>query len=189
MHNRTNDRASMRAIRKQHVAALGAPGLARDATALAALALPHLANFSLIGSYTAVGSEIDPAALEAVLRLRGQIIALPMVSDATTPLYFAQHDIEDSLTPGPMGHIPQPLASAKRVQPEALLVPLLAVDARGYRLGQGAGHYDRTIAAMRPIFTLGLAYDCQIVDHVTQALWDEPLDAIVTPTRFIPAQR
>jgi 5-formyltetrahydrofolate cyclo-ligase len=185
MIDRTAHRAHMRALRKAHVAALGQEALAEQWAALAARALPHLANFSVIGSYHAVGSEVDPASLEAILRLRGQIIALPIVIDAALPLHFAQHDVGDELTPGPMGHILQPLGSARHLQPEALLVPLLAADARGYRLGQGAGHYDRTIAALKPIFTLGLAYDCQIVPHIQEALWDESLDAIVTPTRIL----
>jgi 5-formyltetrahydrofolate cyclo-ligase len=185
MIDRTAARAHMRAIRKAHVAALGQEAITKEWAALAARALPHLANFASVGSYHAMGSEVDPASLEAILRLRGQIIALPIVIDAQSSLHFAQHDLADDLTPGPMGDIPQPLGSAHRMLPGALLVPLLAADARGYRLGQGAGHYDRTIAALKPVFTLGLAYDCQIVPQVQDEAWDEPLDAIVTPTRWI----
>jgi 5-formyltetrahydrofolate cyclo-ligase len=183
--DRHAERARLRALRKAHVAAHGA----FDAQALAALALPHLAPFNVIGSYYAVGSEIDPATLEAVLRLRGQTIALPIVTDAHTPLLFTQYESGDDLRAGPVGGIPQPLRSAPKVAPEALLVPLLAIDRRGYRLGQGAGHYDRTIAQLKPIFTIGLAYDCQIVEHVAEQAWDEPLDAMLTPTQWIIAQR
>ncbi len=183
---RAAERARMRALRKATVAANGGPP---SFATMTALALPHLADFSIIGSYVAVGSELDPAPLEAVLRLRGQVIALPIVTDAQTPLHFARHELGDEMEAGPMGGIPQPLRSAPRAVPDALLVPLLAVDRRGFRLGQGAGHYDRTIAALRPIFTIGLAYDCQLVDHVEGASWDEPLDAILTPRQWIIARR
>jgi 5-formyltetrahydrofolate cyclo-ligase len=185
MMDRTAHRAHMRTIRKAYVAARGPDAIAQEAAALAARALPLLAGFSVIGSYVAVGSELDPAPLEAILRLRGQRIALPVVSAADTPLRFAFHETVDTLTAGPVGNIPQPLASAQLAQPDALLVPLLAADARGCRLGQGAGFYDRTIAARKPIFTLGLAFDCQLVAHLDQAPWDEPLDAIMTPTRLL----
>jgi 5-formyltetrahydrofolate cyclo-ligase len=183
--DRTAQRAHMRALRKAYVAGQTAEALAQDHAALAALTLPQLADFWIIGSYMAVGSELDPAPLEAILRLRGQRIALPIVTDAQSPLHFAFHDVDDVLTTGPIGKIPQPISSAQMAEPEALLVPLLAADPRGVRLGQGAGHYDRTIAARRPMFTLGLAYDCQIVDHIVEAPWDVRLDAIVTPTRLI----
>ncbi len=183
--DRTAHRAQMRKLRKAYVAARSPDALAQDALALAARALPLLAGFSVIGSYVAAGSELDPVALEAALRLRGARIALPMVRAADAPLCFAHHALGDDLTAGLIGTVPQPLACASIVQPDALLVPLLAVDPRGYRLGQGAGYYDRTIAARKPIFTLGIAFDCQIVAHVTQAPWDEPLNAIVTPTRVL----
>jgi 5-formyltetrahydrofolate cyclo-ligase len=189
MMDRTAYRAQMRKLRKAFVAGRSTEALAQDAMALAAHALPLLADFSVIGSYVAIGSEFDPAPLEAILRLRGQRIALPIVRAADAPLDFAYHELGDELTAGPLGSIPQPLASAPIAQPDSLLVPLLAIDPRGYRLGQGAGFYDRTIAARKPIFTLGLAFDCQLIAHIAQAPWDEPLDAIVTPTRFIPIDR
>jgi 5-formyltetrahydrofolate cyclo-ligase len=183
--DRQAERVRLRAMRKAHIAVHGPPNM----HLMAALALPHLADFPVVGSYCAVGSELDPALLEAVLRLRGQTIALPIVTDAKSPLHFAHYEASDELTAGPIGSIPQPLRSAPQVAPDALLVPLLAIDRRGFRLGQGAGHYDRTIASLRPIFTVGLAYDLQIVEHVADEPWDEPLDAILTPTQWITARR
>jgi 5-formyltetrahydrofolate cyclo-ligase len=183
--DRVAERAKMRGVRKRYVADQGAVAIRQAAEALAQLARPHLAPYAVIGSYWAVGSEMSPAPLEAELRRAGHIIALPRVTDRETPLHFAHHDIGDRLELGPVGGIPQPTADAAVVRPDALLVPLLAADVRGYRLGQGAGHYDRTIAVLRPVYTIGLAHDCQIINWLIDAPWDEPLDALVTPTRWI----
>ncbi len=64
-------------------------------------------------------------------------------------------------------------------------MPLLAVDRRGTRLGQGGGHYDRTLATLRaagPVLAVGMAWDCQLVDALPTDPWDEPLDALATPS-------
>lgn len=183
--DRAAERAKMRAMRKAYVASLGKAANLEAQHTLAQLAAPQLKPYKFIASYRAIGSEMDPAPLEVLLRLAGHIIALPQVVDRDTPLNFARYEPGDRLEPGPVGAIPQPLGSAPQLRPDALLVPLLAVDTRGYRLGQGAGHYDRTIAARKPIFTLGLAYECQIIAGLAQEPWDEPLDAIVTDKQWV----
>jgi 5-formyltetrahydrofolate cyclo-ligase len=91
------------------------------------------------------------------------------------------------LMPG-LGGIPEPAADLPMVRPDLLLVPLLAVDRSGNRLGQGGGHYDRTLAALRatqPTIAIGLAWDVQLVDAVAAEPWDQPLDAIATPSAFL----
>ncbi len=183
--DRTAERVRLRSLRKRYVTEQGDAAIRQACIMLAARACACLAPYKIIGSYWAVGSEINPAPLEALLRQAGHIIALPRVTDRTTPLHFARYDVGSTMEPGPVGAIPQPRDDAPVLRPDALLVPLLAADVRGFRLGQGAGHYDRTIAALRPVYTLGLAYDCQIIARVADAPWDEPLDAIVTPTRVL----
>ena len=67
-----------------------------------------------------------------------------------------------------------------------VLLPLLGFDHQGFRLGQGGGYYDRALASLRfrrPLL-VGLAYDCQRVEVVPREAWDQPLDAVVTPTRI-----
>ncbi|MBL8906323.1 MAG: 5-formyltetrahydrofolate cyclo-ligase, partial [Rhizobiales bacterium] len=69
------------------------------------------------------------------------------------------------------------------VHPDVLLVPMLAFDRRGYRLGYGGGYYDRTLAALRvlkPITAIGIAYSGQEIAEVPHGSWDEPLDWIMT---------
>ena len=84
--------------------------------------------------------------------------------------------------------MPSPPASAPEVLPNLLITPLLAFDRKGGRLGQGGGHYDRTLANLRrqrPVFVLGVAFAGQEIDAVPVADHDQRLDAIVTETEFI----
>ena len=88
----------------------------------------------------------------------------------------------------------QPRARGAIMEPTVILVPLLAADARGFRLGQGGGHYDRLLAGLPDrgaVLVIGLAWDMQIIAHVPDDPWDMTLDATATPTRWIvpPAAR
>ena len=108
-------------------------------------------------AYTPVGSEIDPRGVARPL-------LLPRVTGG--PLDFVATD-------GTVG------------VPAIILVPLLAVDATGTRLGQGGGHYDRTLAALRavgPVMAIGIAWEVQRVTTLPVEPWDMPLDALATPS-------
>jgi 5-formyltetrahydrofolate cyclo-ligase len=83
-------------------------------------------------------------------------------------------------------NVPEPAASAKERRPDLLIVPLLAFDNDGYRLGYGAGYYDRYLSehrAKRTIRAIGIAYAGQHVDKLPHEPHDEPLDAVVTEER------
>jgi 5-formyltetrahydrofolate cyclo-ligase len=152
--------------------------------ALAAHTLPHLGAPAIVGSYAAVGDELDPTALEQAAAALGWRTAFPRVA-GTGPLIFHAADRAD-LSPG-FRSIPEPPADAPIVSPDVLLVPLVGADLSGNRLGQGAGHYDRTLANLRqqgPILAIGLAFDVQLVPSLPAESWDEPMDAIATPTAF-----
>jgi 5-formyltetrahydrofolate cyclo-ligase len=87
--------------------------------------------------------------------------------------------------------IPEPKADKPVLEPNVLLVPLLAFDARGGRLGYGGGFYDRTLAGLRakkPIVAIGLAYDEQQVDAVPHLDYDQRLDWVLTPSGPIRCQ-
>lgn len=151
----------------------------------------------LFGGYRAMPDELDPGPLMAALAARGGQLALPRMIGKGQALQFHLWRPGDSLVAGTWG-IKEPLASARKCLPDILLVPLLAVDLKGNRLGYGGGYYDRTIEAVRlmraiwgmaPLITVGLALDALVVDAVPQSDYDKPLDWVLTPTRAIEALR
>lgn len=181
---RKAERQAARAARAAFVASLDA--LARNALedALARLLLPHLGAPGVLGSYAASGDEIDPQAIEQAAEAQGWRLAFPRVAGAG-PLGFHAARFPE-LVAGFRG-IAEPPPGAATVRPDVLLVPLVAADLRGNRLGQGGGHYDRTLASLRAsgrILAIGLAWDVQLAAAVAAEAWDQPLDAIATPSAF-----
>ncbi len=86
--------------------------------------------------------------------------------------------------------MPEPPGTAPEAQPSLVLAPLLAFDRSGARLGQGAGHYDRTLAALRAqgqVTAIGLAFAEQEVGRVPTGAHDQKLDGVLTPDAYIPA--
>ena len=138
--------------------------------------------------YHAIHSELSPALLLKALADRGVPIALPVTPAAGKPLQFLGWRPGDRLGEGRFG-TKQPVAGAPPVRPHVVLVPLLAFDLAGWRLGYGGGYYDRSIAALRddgmPVVAIGVGYDGQRVDKVPVGPYDMPLDAVLTPTGLI----
>ena len=116
----------------------------------------------------------------------GGRLALPVTLAADAPLIFRAWRAGDEPQIDAFG-VPTPPASAPQVTPGLVICPLLAFDKAGGRLGQGGGHYDRTIAALRaagPVFVLGLAYAGQEVDALVMEPHDQRLDAILTENGY-----
>lgn len=181
--DRKAQRRTARLARRSFLAGLN-PAIRRAfEAALADQILPHLGPPGVLGTHAAVGDEIDPHVIEGAAVALGWSLAFPRVADGPLGYHLASFDM---LSPGYRG-IPEPAPDLPQARPDVLLVPLLAADRTGNRLGQGGGHYDRTLAAIRaagPVLAIGIAFDMQIVDTVTAAPWDQPLDAIATPTAF-----
>ena len=138
---------------------------------------------AIIAGYAAINGEADPFPLMATLNAQGHALCLPRIEART--LVFRSWKPGDKLVPGPM-NIPEPDAKAKERRPDLLLVPLLAFDRDGYRLGYGGGYYDRYLSEhrrKRTIKAIGIAYEGQAVDELPRESFDEPLDAVVTETR------
>lgn len=131
-----------------------------------------------IGGYHAHYDEADPALLLARLVELGCAVALPRVTATDAPLEF--HHVPDGavLEPGSFG-IPEPLAHWPRAVPDVLLVPLLAFDRHGHRLGYGGGFYDRTLAALK-VPAIGIAYAGQEVSSLPAEAHDMALSFILT---------
>lgn len=145
----------------------------------------------IISGFLPIGDEIDPGPLMQVLRARGWRLALPVMQGRAAPLLFRTYVPGDALDTVQWG-IREPKPEQPVVLPDVLLVPLLAFDPAGNRLGYGAGHYDRTIARLKtlqPIVTLGLAFDAQRIDAVPHLGYDEPLDWVLTPSGPMECQR
>jgi 5-formyltetrahydrofolate cyclo-ligase len=136
-------------------------------------------------------AEINVLPLLARLVSEGWRTALPIVMAKGAALTFR------AWAPGePTGRgiwdIHIPLETAAELQPDVLLVPMLAFDRRGYRLGYGGGFYDRTLAELRklkPVVAIGVAYAMQEMDEVPTAAYDEPLDWILTERGVIEPKR
>ena len=159
----------------------------REAAAVSvAVPLPILFDRppAVVSSYWAIGEEFNPEALEAALRARGHTIALPVMTGRTAPLTFRAWHPGDALIERTWG-IREPRADAPMVVPDIVLLPLLAFDALGFRLGYGGGYYDRTLNALRQlklVMAVGLGFSEQRVDAVPHLDYDQRLDFVLTPS-------
>ena len=142
------------------------------------LALPELQAAERIFAYCSVVPEVDTHAILAQARRCGKMVALP-VPEAGGQMYFARYD--GALVPGRYG-IPQPPRSAPVLQPQPgdlMLVPALAYDRAGRRLGRGGGYYDRCLAQL-DCCTVGLIRAAFLLDALPTAWNDMPVAAVVT---------
>jgi 5-formyltetrahydrofolate cyclo-ligase len=142
---------------------------------------------AIVAGYWAIGDELDLGPTLTALAARGDRLALPVTGRRGSALVFRQWVPGEPLESGPMG-TSHPRPSAPAVTPTVLLIPLLAFDARGARLGYGAGFYDRTLAALRaagPVAAWGIAFDEQEEPEVPIDSRDQPLTGIITDRRVI----
>lgn len=141
----------------------------------------------IVGGYWPIGDEIDPRVLLSKLDREGCGLALPVVVTETKSLIFRTWRPGYPLESGTYG-IPVPAVPTEALVPELLLVPLLAFDRSGHRLGYGGGYYDRTIRSLREqgsLAAVGLAYAAQEVPIVPREADDEALDWVVTEREAI----
>ena len=144
-----------------------------------------------IASYRPVGSEADPAPIEALAFRAQACTGFPRI-DANGLMRFHTLGPSRSFERSPWG-FEQPAADGWPLVPALVLVPLLAFDRRGTRLGQGGGHYDRALAALtasesqegyRPL-KVGIAWSVQEMADLPREPWDIPLDIVITEREWI----
>ncbi|MBV1866461.1 MAG: 5-formyltetrahydrofolate cyclo-ligase [Marinosulfonomonas sp.] len=158
-----------------------AMGPDRNRKAVAHL-LTHLKPLKgkIIAGYMAIRSEVDP--LDAMTELtRSGPVCVPVVVGAGQALEFRQWTPGCAMEKGAFGAM-IPLKSAVLV-PEVIILPLVAFDPSGIRLGYGGGFYDRTLQALRangPLHTVGFAFQAQQSDALPSEPTDQRLDCIVT---------
>jgi 5-formyltetrahydrofolate cyclo-ligase len=152
--------------------------------------LPELRRARGIAAYTATSEEADPSAAVALLRAAGARVAMPRVAGPhTLELHWVDEPAE--LVVGAYGILePSPHADpAKPALVDATLVPGVAFDSAGRRLGFGGGYYDVLLPKLRDdALAIGLAFDEQIVGEVPSGTRDATVDVVVTPSRLLRAR-
>jgi 5-formyltetrahydrofolate cyclo-ligase len=141
-----------------------------------------IAPGTVVSGFMPLKSEISPLPLMRKLAEAGAELALPVVAGRGKPLVMRGWRWGAPLASGVWG-IREPMPEAPQVDPDILLVPLLAFDRSGQRIGYGAGYYDLTIAQLRakkPIVAVGLAFAAQEIAHVPRTPFDAPLDLVLT---------
>lgn len=179
-------RAEMRALRREHVAALaeGTRGLLflRPPAAIAGL----VEEDGIVGLYHATAFEAPTRSYARWFYETGRAVALPWFAARGAAMSFRlwtdPYD-DEGLEIGPFGTL-QPSTTAAEVTPDLAFVPLLAFTDEGERLGQGGGHYDRWLETHPDVPAIGLAWDCQRVGSLPTEHHDRTLAAVVTPTRL-----
>ena len=146
--------------------------IARHAEAL------QIPKGAIVGGYHALPDEADPALLLERLVELGCHIAYPRVAGKSLPLEFHRVPDGEVLAPGVFG-IHEPLDIWPRAVPNILLVPLLAFDSSGYRLGYGGGFYDRSLALLQ-VPAIGIAYARQEISSIPSEPHDRTLDMVLT---------
>ena len=178
-------RAQMKALRAE--ASRKEPGA--GGTAADHLPSFYLGRFKVVAGYQPMGSEIDPSALLARFAAAGAQIVLPRTAPKGSglPLSFHLWSPGQPLIKSEFG-VAEPSFDAPPLTPDLVIVPLLAFDGLGHRMGYGQGHYDRTLEALRaqgPVVAIGLAFEAQKVALVPREIHDQPLDGILTQTRYM----
>ena len=142
--------------------------------------LPELLSANTVYLYCSTGHEVDTRRMIGFLLERGQTVALP-ISLPEGEMVFAEY-LPGQLQTGRFFGILEPGEDARRLEPsegDLIIVPALAYDRSGYRMGQGGGYYDRYLSA-RKLFSVGIGRDCLLCDRVIRETHDAPVDCLVT---------
>jgi len=168
--------------------ALPAKARAAAARAIATREFPlPVSGGVIVSGFMPLKSEINPLPLMQKLAEQGAGLALPRIVSRGKPLSMRAWQFGGPLDRGQWG-IREPQPDAPEVDPDILLVPLLAFDRAGYRIGYGAGYYDTTIARLRSlkkITAIGIAFAVQEVADIPKTPRDERLDLVLTERETI----
>ncbi|MDE4274173.1 5-formyltetrahydrofolate cyclo-ligase [Phaeobacter gallaeciensis] len=142
-----------------------------------------------LSGYMPIRTEIDPLPAMAEAAAHGAV-GVPVIEGAGLPLRFSRWQPEAPLREGPFGAMVP--AVDDFFEPEILIVPLVAFDLSGGRLGYGGGFYDRTLELLRSkraTLAIGFAFDAQEAEDLPLEPTDQPLDMIVTESRILQFSR
>ncbi len=188
MESVTHKKTELRAEAAERRDALPAEARNAAAEAIAARVFPLAVGPGVIVSgFMPLKSEINPLPLMRKLAGQGARLALPVIAGRGKPLLMRAWGFDDPLDRGQWG-IREPKAEAAEVEPDVILVPLLAFDRAGQRIGYGAGYYDQTLARLRArkaVTAIGIAFAAQEVPAVPSTPRDERLDLVLTEREVI----
>lgn len=137
-----------------------------------------------VSGYWPVSSEASPRALLKFAHLAGCKTALPFIAHKSAPMQFCSWTEADRLEAGVFG-MQQPEPTKSSITPDVVLLPLIAFDRNGGRIGQGGGHYDRALSLLPNALKIGIAWSVQEVDDTHPDPWDIPLNIILTEREWI----
>ncbi len=150
------------------------------------MALELISKADKLMLYYSVRNEVNTVALIRELLKLGKTVALPVCAPGRDLQAAVIHDLSELraarfglMEPGPKAPL------LEKDQLELVVTPGLAFDERGYRLGHGAGYYDRFLAGIPSVFKLGLAYDFQLIPRIPVESHDIRLDALLTPSKYL----
>jgi 5-formyltetrahydrofolate cyclo-ligase len=168
--------------------ALPAAERAAAAAVIAARPLPvQVVPGAIVSGFSPLKSEINPVPLMRAFAAAGAQLALPAVMGRGQPLAMRAWSFGAPLNAGVWG-IREPPPSAPEVFPDILIVPLLAFDRAGHRIGYGAGYYDMTIGrlrGMKAVTAIGIAYAAQEIAQVPTTPRDATLDLVLTEREVV----
>ncbi len=151
------------------------------------VALDSFESAKTVLAFASIRREVRTRAIMQAAWTAGKQVALPRVVEKELHLHLVDTDTE--LTEGSFG-VPEPPKAAPQVAPETVdfaLVPALAVDPRGYRIGYGGGYYDRLLPQLDNARSCALAFDFKLIAEVPELPIDVPVDIVVTDERVIEA--
>ena len=173
-------RRAMREQRRAYAASLDGATRAALEEALAEALVPLFATSSIVAAFHPMNDEISPLAAMARADCAHLTLAFPYFVDRDARMTFRTGTPVD---PGPWG-ILQPAADSEMVSPDLILMPLVAIDLAGNRIGMGKGHYDRMLPGFRDAGArlIGVGWDFQRIDQpFAPDAWDVPLDGFASP--------
>lgn len=177
------NKAELREHAKRHLETIPPEDKDHEAAALLFHEHVNVQPGQVVALYWPMKDEFDVRYIIDDLLQKGMSIALPVTQKPERAMRFCKWDGKAELVRGEYGIMTPPVM--EEVQPDIVVVPMLAFDRKGQRLGRGAGHYDATLAVLRQkrdILAVGVAYASQIVlFNLPGEVHDQKLDLVVTP--------
>jgi len=153
------------------------------------LSLKEYKDAGLVVSYCAKDDEVQTRPIIEKALADGKRVAVPVTDVPTKTLGFSEVvSFEDDLAPGAFRILepkPERIRPVSIAQADVVLVPLVAWDEQGHRLGYGAGYFDRALAGAKNVTKVGLALESQRLPEIPESRHDVPLDVIVTEKRVV----